>query len=144
MKKNFTVVTMALMISALIFALMIESKDPSPKNGIYLGSFNYSDEMTVEFEVINGRYANLEYKKLKDDNIDLLTLDDNSSSTLEVYNDALEFLNGKEIHSVDRLYNPGKVLPKFELDSDVDFGKLISAINNGLSRDVYKLSSVTQ
>lgn len=114
------------------------------ENGTYRG-FYYDggiEQIGIQFNVKDNKLSNLQYRSLMYKDGDYLadSATDVQKQIRKQYEDALAYLDGKDISSIYDLYSPGDMIK----DTDAVTGatlrsaKLISAIQDGLNRGLYK------
>lgn len=114
-------------------------------DGTYRGSYvdNNENQISVEFVIKDGNFESVNYRALsyKGQNY----LDDTATGAVkeirEQYQQAAEYLIGKNISSVSDLYSPGEVVKDMDTVTGATLrsNKLISAIWDGLNRHQYKM-----
>ncbi len=115
------------------------------EDGTYRGSFMDRGivQLNVHFTISEGKVTGASFRHLKfDDNFYLGTREEPYRSVVGQYEEALEYLVGKDIkkHLAD-LYSPGDIVSTTEVDgftaATIRSGKIRSAIQDGLNRGVY-------
>ena len=109
-----------------VMEMFTERKYP---DGTYRGAFINPAELDVSFEVKNNKFVSFEFNSIG-------YKDENGQSNQ--YQELADYLVGKEVWDLKPLYKPNEIIKDFD-KSNVDSGKLISAINDGLNRGVYML-----
>jgi len=129
------------------YKLVDTTKLPAPEtyaDGIYRGSYmeDGGEEVALEFELIDGCFAAVQYRMLQYKGKDYLT-EDASAAEKQIaaqFEALIAYLEGKPVAAVSDLYRPGDIVP----DTDVFSGatirapKVISAVWDALGRHAYQ------
>ncbi len=124
--------------------IRIDGPWPRYEDGTYRGVFIDGDsiQVNVEFTLENGRVADAGFRHLRrDDDYHLETDREPYRSVIAQYQEALDYLVGKELrqHLAD-LYRPEHIVTT-EVDgytaATIRSNKIISAIRDALNRGVY-------
>lgn len=108
----------------------VEDMNPMKRkaeDGTYRGAFVNPAEMDVTFVVKNNRFQEITFN----------TKDYPNGAAMENYRGIADYLIGKEINDIKSVYEPWDILPDMDKNK-IEGGKLVSALNDGLNRGVYK------
>lgn len=116
-------------------------------SGTYRGDFTFGgQQVVIEFDLKDNKFEKLSYRLLSYKGVDYKAAKEGKDKhVLDQFNGLLNYLKGKDIRtSLTALYHPALIVS--DLGSGVDAvtgatvrsGKVVSAIQNALSRGVYK------
>ena len=120
------------------------SEENNYRNGVYRGVFIDRDviQVNVEFTLVDGIVKDAKFRHLRqDDDYRLGTEEEPYKSVIAQYQQALDYLVGKDLMKhLDDLYLPHTIIT-LEVDgysaATLRTNKIISAIRDGLNRGVY-------
>ncbi len=119
-------------------------KMTSYQDGVYRGSFGEGyQQVAVQFEIKDNIVKNASFRHLYYKDVDYRAEKENAKiiDLRTQYEDLINYLVGKDIRvSLKDLYEPGNIVTS-KVDgmtgATLRSGKVISAVNDGLNRDVY-------
>ncbi len=117
---------------------------PPCEDGIYRGAYMEDgvEEVSVEFEIRDGRFVSLSYRALHYKGTDYLSqeADPRSQAVAGQFRQVLEYLKDKDIACVNDLYQPGNIASDTDVTTAATLRtpKVISALWDGISRNAYE------
>ena len=130
------------------FKLVSTTKLPAPEayaDGTYRGSYmeDGGEQVALEFTLQNGVFASASYRTLQYKGVDYLASDASGpvSQVAGQFEQLLSYLVGRDVASVNDLYQPGEIAADADTFSGATIRspKVISAIWDALNRHAYRL-----
>lgn len=118
-------------------------------DGTYRGYYNDGgiEQISVQFEVKDNKFTAIVFRGMnyKDGNYLAEEATDLQKAIAAQYQEAADYLIGKELTAMYELYTPEGIVGDVDVVTGATLrtSKLISAINDGINRSVYKLADTT-
>ncbi|MBQ7785393.1 MAG: hypothetical protein IJ381_04510 [Clostridia bacterium] len=141
MKRLYFVLALVLFMCASVCA----AQSPAYPDGIYRG-FYYEggiEQIAIQFELKDGLFESIVYRgvKYKDGDYMIEDASDAQKAALRQYRQLANYLIGKGVDAIDKLYMPYKIVDDVDAvtSATMQSSKLISALWDGLNRRPYTL-----
>lgn len=117
--------------------------DRAYENGTYRGAYLNATEVEVEFVLKDNVFESIRFRALAHKGINYLKSENELEQKLaNQYQAVIDYLVGKPLSAIKDTYMPGDFVEDIDgfTGATVRSAKIISAINNALSRGAYKLA----
>ncbi|MGN1406456.1 MAG: FMN-binding protein [Erysipelotrichaceae bacterium] len=115
--------------------------DKAYENGTYRGAFVTPSDVELEMVLKDNVIESIKYRALGFKGVDYLKSENETEKALAgQYQALLDYLTGKNLNEVKALYTPGEIAEDVDgfTGATIRSSKVISAINDALTRGVYK------